>query len=647
MASVGGGMTDELRDALRAKHRLVEQMKEDVARPDDRRSARRAPFWQMVTVVAAVLFLSLAAAGGAAAEKATRASRAAAAERRALERREVKRWSSERALRHFGLRRMSQIAFTDPVRTSDALHDAVRDPDTHVVVAHVSHSTVMGRKRTKGGDGLTWVDRPILADSSYEALADDGFDFDGFLSRFLASGSNKGLLVSLRDPRVVVPVFKALETAVENGRLVSPIILDAEVLPGPGGHMPQMACVRFNSTAYQDQYVWRDGRAALEENDARAPPRSLHVDDWSRLTVATSDGTGDLVPFDPVGFVRSAALRVPGAILSLGVATGGVPCAREKISPPRKKNPAAGLAFPFQSAYAWHQRQRAMMHQRLRGAKVKMFGNATGDEAMMRLPGFFTPAAARAMRMRGAALAAANATSSVAAVLGKSGVGRRRLAQMDFEIMAIAEAEEERARESKRRAEDEAAARRKAYDAAYTARRVSHHRSYGWDTGADLIALVRNGTWEGDVLFPVAACALPSTASEAPGYLRELADARLGFSIVARGPVLFTEATRVAMLSELDASRAVIGSDLVRLPEGERLTERQIFVDPVVAHPEEALESREAEEALEEAAMELGADYAGAEEELMDEEENIWRERIERLKSFVAKYAAKYAGGGD
>ena len=146
--------------------------------------------------------------------------------------------------------------------------------------------------------------------------------------------------MSLRDPRVVVPVFKALETAVENGRLVSPIILDAEVLPGPGGHMPQMACARFNSTAYQDQYVWRDGRAALEENDARAPPRSLHVDDWSRLTVATSDGTGDLVPFDPVGFVRSAALRVPGAILSLGVATGGGRVrARKDIASAKKTQP--------------------------------------------------------------------------------------------------------------------------------------------------------------------------------------------------------------------------------------------------------------------------------------------------------------------
>ena len=169
---------------------------------------------------------------------------------------------------------MSQIAFTDPVRTSDNLHDAVRDPDTHVVVAHVSHSTVMGRKRTKGGDGLTWVDRPILADSSYAALSTTTDPIsDGFLSRFLASGSNKGLFVSLRDPRVVVPVFKALETAVENGRLVSPIILDAEVLPGPGGHMPQMACVRANSTAYRDPYASGATAEPRSRRTTRARPR--------------------------------------------------------------------------------------------------------------------------------------------------------------------------------------------------------------------------------------------------------------------------------------------------------------------------------------------------------------------------------------
>ena len=345
---------------------------------------------------------------------------------------------------------MSQIAFTDPVRTSDALHDAVRDPDTHVVVAHVSHSTVMGRKRTKGGDGLTWVDRPILADSSYEALADDGFDFDGFLSRFLASGSNKGLFVSLRDPRVVVPVFKALETAVENGRLVSPIILDAEVLPGPAG-----TCRRWRACALTPPRTRISTSGATAEPRSRRTTRARPRDPSTWTTGRDSPSrrrTARATSCRSIPSVSSARRRFASRARYCRSAsrTWGRAVRARKISPPRKKNPAAGLAFPFQSAYAWHQRQRAMMHQRLRGAKVKMFGNATGDEAMMRLPGFFTPAArARYARMRGAALAAANATSSVAAVLGKSGVGRRRLAQMDFEIMAIAEAEDERARESK------------------------------------------------------------------------------------------------------------------------------------------------------------------------------------------------------
>ena len=254
----------------------------------------------------------------------------------------------------------------------------------------------MGRKRTKGGDGLTWVDRPILADSSYAALATTD-RFDAVPSQVPRLRIQQGPPRVPSRPARGGSRVQGARDAVENGRLVSPIILDAEVLPGPGGHMPQMACVRTNSTAYQDYYIWRDGQATLEENDARTPPRSLHVDAWSRLTVAGTDGVGDLVPFDPVGFVRSAALRLPGAILSLGVATGGVPCAREKIAPPRKTNPAGGLAFPFQSAFAWHQRQRAMMHQRLRGAKVMMFGNVTGAAAPTRLPDFFTPAMARAL----------------------------------------------------------------------------------------------------------------------------------------------------------------------------------------------------------------------------------------------------------
>ena len=96
--------------------------------------------------------------------------------------------------------------------------------------------------------------------------------------------------------------------------------------------MPQMQCVRANSTAYQDVYIWRDGEATLEANPERRPRRNLRVEEFATLTVADSlTGTdrglsGDLVPFDAVRFVRTVAERVPGAALALGIATGGIPC---------------------------------------------------------------------------------------------------------------------------------------------------------------------------------------------------------------------------------------------------------------------------------------------------------------------------------
>ena len=171
-------------------------------------------------------------------------------------------------------------------------------------------------------------------------------------------------------------MFKALETAVENGRLVSPIILDAEVLPGPGGHMPQMGvrgALTPPRTRIRHVLARRPSRARGERR-ARAPaipPRgrlvATHRRDVGRHGRPRAVRSRR---FRPLGGAR------PGRDIVARAATGACG-AREKISPPRK-NPAAGLAFPFQSAYAWHQRQRAMMHQRLRGAKVKMFGNATG-----------------------------------------------------------------------------------------------------------------------------------------------------------------------------------------------------------------------------------------------------------------------------
>ena len=65
------------------------------------------------------------------------------------------------------------------------------------------------------------------------------------------------------------------------------------------GYLPELACVMTNPAAYPGGY----------------PPRSVKAAQIASLT----DGT--VVPFDPMTFVASAFKHVPGAILSLGVAS--------------------------------------------------------------------------------------------------------------------------------------------------------------------------------------------------------------------------------------------------------------------------------------------------------------------------------------
>ena len=59
MASIGDGMTAELRDAIKAKHKLVEQLKEGVVHPE--LGPKQHHFvWKIIIIVASVLLLFLA-----------------------------------------------------------------------------------------------------------------------------------------------------------------------------------------------------------------------------------------------------------------------------------------------------------------------------------------------------------------------------------------------------------------------------------------------------------------------------------------------------------------------------------------------------------------------------------------------------------
>ena len=118
-------------------------------------------------------------------------------------------------------------------------------------------------------------------------------------------------MLSFRDPRAVVPGLRLVRELIRRRRLVGPLIVDAEILPGPGGFLPQMASVWD-----PDPPVIPDGDAngkdTYEPGGSPFPPvpgrpaspivRLGSTDDWAH----------------PTAFVAKTKLIVPGAILSVG-----------------------------------------------------------------------------------------------------------------------------------------------------------------------------------------------------------------------------------------------------------------------------------------------------------------------------------------
>ena len=117
------------------------------------------------------------------------------------------------------------------------------------------------------------------------------------------------------------------------------------------------------------------------------------------------------------------------------------------------------------------------------------------------------------------------------------------------------------------------------YDVKGSAESLTLTKGYSWDTGRDLVDALRNGSWTGEVYFPICGCVMTESNK---GYIRELLSTKLGWAVILRGAVLFNKELRAALLEELDTSRTFMGVDFVTLPDGEPLTEKEVFVLPVL-----------------------------------------------------------------
>ena len=224
MSTGADALSQELRDAIRAKHRLVEKMKESVVEASDRSTPGRNKisfgafaWWKALLVSAFIALCVVAVQQAATSDRAAeiRANFRARARLAAWEHEEKKRWSSERMLRHFGLRRASSLRFTEPVYTFADLWDAVRDPDTHVITVEVAIDAQTAQ--------------PAVRTSTYAKPERFAMSLDKLLTSFARFGSNKGLRFIFRDPRAIAPATRAIGDRVDDGKIASPIILEAEV----------------------------------------------------------------------------------------------------------------------------------------------------------------------------------------------------------------------------------------------------------------------------------------------------------------------------------------------------------------------------------------------------------------------------------
>jgi len=556
----------DLRNILKEKHAQMETMKEQLKDPNKKKSGilssisdgdnnnsssgsnKSPPMWKVILVVVIVSLLALASNQFRSAEKDSRGNRSDAEHinpNRAtrkwgsalnFERADGKKWSTERILKHFNVKNPSELVFSKPSRTFDEFMEAIEDPTSHVVTLDVSRSVVYDSKTGKQ------YEVPVISKSSYLPVskAKGGMTFDDAVNAFIRMATQKGLHIRFHDPRIFKAALKMLDVEVDYGRLPGPLLIEAEVLPGPEAVLPEMSCQML----YPETYP------------GGQPPKNLKAVQVSSLT----DGT-IVVPFDPVSFVGAVFDHVPGAILMLGVATMH-PCDDETIIP--RPGPSQGEqlgSFLGEDGIELTAEENAEIDQDELMRVIKHTANAmVGDDGRGRI-----------------------GKSALDEVSWKTNGGEnRKLLQLDaLNQLSVEETElialKDLTYPDRVVQFSDFPTGYGEYDVHAAAKQLQMTKGLSWDTGSDAMALLNNGTFTGDVWFPISACYLGKGGTH-PGYLSELTATKLGYTIFLRGPIMWSDAeVRNTLRKELDSGKTAFSGDFTDLPYGDYIDRMEVF----------------------------------------------------------------------
>jgi hypothetical protein len=155
----------------------------------------------------------------------------------------------------FGLRTPGEVSWAHGVNSRRALDEYARDPQTHILEGDISWLPEAGPPEA---GGVMMAHPPVVASD----LA-----FDAWIEAVAAAG--KGAKLDFKHPETVAPSLAKLASMRAAGRLAIPILLNADVLAGPGGAPPRFegasfvaACAAFPQAILSLGWTTQDGAGA-------------------------------------------------------------------------------------------------------------------------------------------------------------------------------------------------------------------------------------------------------------------------------------------------------------------------------------------------------------------------------------------------
>ena len=330
----GGGATSGAHSSLQ-RRQMLEKQSHLVRKVNVQRMMAHAgvgTLWQIAGAFLVVILFSFALTSGKASGGRRGWDNAASLPYNQLDDGEIgAAWTTQRLCRHFGAPTPSRVRFLFGVDSPKMLQSSMkawrRVDVIQVNVGFRLHEDMPPaeahgwRHRAKGAfdkvTGRSTVGSPaIVADASPYTARTSTFTLYDFLNEFFQQvldshqpvGREQGLMVTFVDPRAIEPGLRLIQLATRLGRLPGPLIVDGEILPGPGGFLAQLGSVFVEPPKHDETH-------AHEERDHHLYVPPVPGDVNADALASRRERTFDFDPrFDFVDKIKKFA---PGCILSL------------------------------------------------------------------------------------------------------------------------------------------------------------------------------------------------------------------------------------------------------------------------------------------------------------------------------------------